>query len=152
MVAKITTSLTNIFAKYIDGETTIFGLNDAFSDIEVVLNNIIDKIIEKGYTMSQVELRKIEKIGEAVEVFNSNIEAINSYLLSMSQLISSDYLISKEVLSTMRVDFINKNTTGSIRIEENQVIVELGNEQVIKLKEGIVESSLGVESLSLTHA
>lgn len=152
MTAKITTSLTNVFAKYINGETTIFGLNDSFSYLEKVINVIVNKIIERGYTMSQMKLQRIENIGDAVEVFNNNVSVINEYLISISQLISSDYLISKEILSTMRIDYINIDTTGAVRVQEDSITVELGNGQVVLIKEGEITSELGQESLSIVHA
>lgn len=152
MTAKVTSTLTNVYAKYIDGETGVFELNDHFAQIQGAINIIVQKIIKRGYNMSDMELKQITDIGESIEVFNDNVATINSYLVSISELIGTDYLISKEILSTLRIDLLNTNTSAGVRVNPDNFSMTLANGQEISVVEGEVVSVLGDETLTLTHA
>jgi len=152
MTARVKSDLTNIFCHYIDGETGLFDLNEKFGQIETSINFIVNKIIDRGYNMSQLELKQLTNIGEAIEVFNENVSTINSYLITISDLIGTDYLVGKEILSSMKIDIVNNNTTAGVRVNPDSIDISMSNGQSVKITEGKVESTLNEEALELTHA
>lgn len=152
MIAKVTGLITNRFAKFLKSQSTIDDINNAFKDTEEVLNAIVDKVIKRGYNMNMVELKTANNIGELLQVFNENMNTINQYLLSLSELTESEYLISKELLSVMKIDVRNNNTGASIKINPDDFRVTLSNGQEITIKQGTVTSVLNGEELSIQHA
>ncbi len=152
MTARVVSGLTNAFVKYIDGETGVFDLNEHFLQVQEAINFIIKKIINRGYNMKEMRLQQISNIGEAVEVFNANTATINSYLVSIARKTDADYLLSKEILSTMRIDAVNNNTQVGIAILPESIELTLGNGQQVSLTEGKVSSTLDEEVLVVSHA
>jgi hypothetical protein len=152
MVASVKAMMTRYFISSPVENYTIDELNAITREMQNSLSAIVSKIKERGYSMVDIELESIDNITQVTAVMNRNIEKLNHYLSSLNQVFSENYLLSKEVLETMKIDVMNEDSTSSIVVYDDRIDVELFNGQVVSVSTDSVTSVKADDSQTITHA
>jgi hypothetical protein len=152
MVAKVTSMVTSDFVNYAETGYDINGMNILMQDAAVAINKILSKIRNRGFFMDDIELENIANITQVSEVLNRNIDKINEYFSALNSTFSEHYMLSKEILETMKIDIVNVDSTSTVVVFEDRVDIELNNGQIVSVKKDEVTSVKDGDSQTITHA
>lgn len=151
MVANVHTLVTRNFATYpIDGYN-LSSMNIYIERMEKIVNIILAKIRKKGYFMDDIQLQKIDNITQVEKVLNENIDKINTYLMSLNDTLGQNYMLSKEILETMKIDVLNDDSSSTIVVFNDRIDVELNNGQVVSVQTDKVTSVKDGDTKVITH-
>ncbi len=151
MVAKVTSMITRGFVDYpLDGYD-INGINQIMTDTQTAINKLLVKIRDRGYAMEDVELEQIENITQVSEVLNRNIDKINHYFSSLNRVFSEQYMLSKEILESMKIDVLNNDSASSVVVYDDRVDIEMNNGQIVSVNTTEVVSVKDQDTQTLSH-
>jgi len=151
MVAKVLSLMTTNFIDYPNTGYDIDGINSVIQNIQESINNLIAKIRSRGYTMDDISLEKITNITQVSTVLNRNIDRVNQYFSALNKAFAEHYMLNKEVLETMKIEVLNKDSSSMVVVHEDRVDVELNNGQVVSIKTDTVTSTKDGDTQTITH-
>jgi hypothetical protein len=102
--------------------------------------------------MEDIQLDKIENITQFTSVMNANVDKVNSYLKSINEALSTNYLLGKEILETMKIDVVNADGVSAIVVYDDRIDVEMINDQVVSVRQDHVTSKKGTDTQEIVHA
>ena len=151
MVAQVFSLMITNFIKYPNADYDIDVINGVMTNIQNAINGLIAKIRSRGYAMDDIVLDKITNITQVSNVLNKNIDKINQYFSALNKAFEEQYMLSKEVLETMKIEVLNKDSNSMVVVYEDKVDVELNNGQVVSIKRDTVTSKKGDDIKTITH-
>lgn len=151
MVAQVFSLMITDFIKYPNADYDIDVINGVMTNIQNAINGLIAKIRSRGYAMDDIVLDKITNITQVSNVLNKNIDKINQYFSALNKAFEEQYMLSKEVLETMKIEVLNKDSNSMVVVYEDKIDVELNNGQVVSIKRDTVTSKKGDDIKTITH-
>ena len=151
MVAQVFSLMITNFIKYPNADYDIDVINGVMTNIQNAINGLIAKIRSRGYAMDDIVLDKITNITQVSNVLNKNIDKINQYFSALNKAFEEQYMLSKEVLETMKIEVLNKDSNSMVVVYEDKIDVELNNGQVVSIKRDTVTSKKGDDIKTITH-
>ena len=152
MVAKVHSLMSRSFIDNSSGGLTITSINAIMVEIAATLNAISLKLRNRGYTMNDIVLDKIVDITQVAATLNININKINTYLSNINLAFAQNYMLSKEVLETMKIEVVNNDGISSVTVFDNRLEVSLSNGQSVSVKKDEVISIKDIDIQTITHA
>jgi len=152
MIASVKTLVSSIFVKYPPDDIDIDAINEIFASIEKSFNKIIKKIQDRGLTMDDMELERIDNITQVVSKLNSNIDTINKYISSLNSTFGENYLLQKEILETMSIDVVNSDSTAVVTVFDDRLNIAMANGQIVDVSAGKVVSTKDGDEQTIIHA
>jgi len=152
MVAKVISMAMVDFVNYPEVGFDITGMNAVSESMEKAINKIVAKLRDRGYNMNDIELERIGNITQVTNVLNRNIDKVNEYFSAMNKTFSEQYMLSKEILETMKIEVVNEDSMSNVVVYRDRVDVELGNGQVVSVNTNEVKSVKGADEQIITHA
>lgn len=151
MVARVYTYITRDFVSHPSEGLTIAGINSLFSEKASAINRLISRLRERGYNMENMVLEQITDITQVTKVLNSNIDMLNKYMSALNVAYSTNYLLPKEVLETMKIELINDDTVGSVTVRDESIEVAMNNGQIVTVNTASVSSVKDGVTKTITH-
>jgi hypothetical protein len=102
--------------------------------------------------MEDIALDRIENITQFTSVMNANVDKVNSYLKSINEALSTNYLLGKEILETKKIDVVNTDGVSAVVVYDDRIDIEMINEQIVSVRQDHVKSVKGTDIQEITHA
>jgi len=145
MIAKVFANPNFGSIKLQEQEDILVRINEYFYSIEELFLSIKNQITSKGFVMAQIELEQASSYHDIMEVSERNIVKINTFLQNLDATLQDNYLLSKEILQTTKVDYVNGMGIGSISVSEKTITINPNANTVVVLNEdGITIDKDGV--------
>lgn len=122
LLAVANVALLNSFIENNNNTISLSDFNNFFLKIESSLNSILNKIDKKGILM-KISLLQANDYSDLVKVYNSNISAINEFLLELNNIFQSATFNEEDLLVT-DLKFVNNSMKGTITINKDDVTIK----------------------------
>lgn len=115
-------SVLNSFIINNSNNISLSDFNNFFSTVESYLNQIASKINKKGVTM-KLSLVQASSFIDIVEVYNTNIDSINKFLLKLDDSFKASTIYQNDLLVT-DLKFVNDSMQGSVVVNADNVKID----------------------------